>query len=101
MKGKEDEQQTDATSDSTDFPGSAFDDGNELPDGEMAGDRTDEEKVYKYHVHGVKVLKVAQRVQYYDTDGKLVTKSFKYYTRKTLTKQFATLDEFVKKWHAT
>ena len=77
MKGKEDEQQTDATSDSTDFSGSAFDDGNELPDGEMAGDRTDEEKVYKYHVNGVKVLKVAERVQYYDTDGKLVTKSFK------------------------
>ncbi|WP_338401531.1 EcoAI/FtnUII family type I restriction enzme subunit R [Neptunicella marina] len=70
------------------------------PDGEIGGDDwQDEEKVYKYHVNGVKVHKVAERVQYYDTDGKLVTESFKDYTRKTLTKQFATLDEFVRKWN--
>jgi type I restriction enzyme R subunit len=63
------------------------------------GDWTDPEKVNKYHVKGVKVLKVAERVQYYDSDGKLVTESFKDYTRKTLTKQFATLDEFVLRWN--
>jgi type I restriction enzyme R subunit len=101
MKGEEDEEQSDSTNDATDFPESGFDDGNDLPDGEIGGDWTDEEKITKYHVNGVKVLKVAERVQYYDTDGKLVTESFKDYTRKTLTKQFATLDEFVKKWHAT
>jgi type I restriction enzyme R subunit len=63
------------------------------------GGWTDPEKVNKYHVKGVKVLKVAERVQYYDSDGKLVTESFKDYTRKTLTKQFATLDEFVLRWN--
>ncbi|MFQ3199253.1 MAG: type I restriction enzyme R subunit [Paraglaciecola sp.] len=42
-------------------------------------------------------VKVAGRVQYYYTDGKLVTKSFTDYTRKNLTKQFGTLDAFVKK----
>jgi type I restriction enzyme R subunit len=83
---------------------SAYESGNSEPDGPIDGpinsrDWTDPEKVNKYHVNGVKVLKVAERVQYYDSDGKLVTESFKDYTRKTLTKQFATLDDFVRKWH--
>ena len=59
----------------------------------------DENKVSKYHVNGVTVKKVAERVQYYDTDGKLVTESFKDYTRKTIAKQFASLDDFTRKWH--
>jgi type I restriction enzyme R subunit len=67
---------------------------------EIGGDDwQDEEKIHKYHINGVKVSKVAERVQYYDTDGKLVTESFKDYTRKTLNKQFATLDAFVRKWN--
>ena len=56
------------------------------------------EPYIKYHVGGVSVSKVAERVQYYDTDGKLVTESFKDYTRNTVLKQFASLDEFVKSW---
>lgn len=57
-----------------------------------------EEKVNKYHVNGVSVKKLGERVQYYGEDGKLVTESFKDYTRKTLTKTFSSLDEFVKRW---
>ncbi|MCG9697242.1 DEAD/DEAH box helicase family protein [Shewanella sp. Isolate11] len=56
-------------------------------------------KVHKYRVSGVTVSIVAERVQYYDSDGKLVTESFKDYTRKTMAKQFASLDEFVKRWN--
>lgn len=56
-------------------------------------------KMVKYRVSGVTVSKVAERVQYYDTDGKLVTESFKDYTRKTMSKQFSSLDEFVKRWN--
>jgi type I restriction enzyme, R subunit len=55
-------------------------------------------KYVKYHVSGVTVKKIAERVQYYDSDGKLVTESFKDYTRKTIKKQFASLDEFIKRW---
>mgnify|MGYP000533660153 FL=1 len=44
---------------------------------------------------------MAERVQYYDTDGKLVTESFKDYTRKTLAAQFSSLDDFVRKWKDT
>ena len=42
---------------------------------------------------------MAERVQYYDTDGKLVTESFKDYTRKTMHAQFSSLDAFVKRWN--
>jgi type I restriction enzyme R subunit len=59
----------------------------------------DEPKVKKFHVNGVNVKAVAERVQYYDTDGKLVTESFKDYTRKTLARHFASLDEFTKRWN--
>lgn len=59
------------------------------------------DKVNKYHVKDVTVKKIAERVQYYDTDGKLVTESFKDYTKQTLVGQYASLDEFVKKWNAT
>lgn len=62
-------------------------------------DWSDEEKVRKYHVNGVQVKALAERVQYYDADGKLVTESFKDYTRKTMIKEFASLDEFTKRWN--
>ncbi|WP_087693623.1 EcoAI/FtnUII family type I restriction enzme subunit R [Pseudomonas sp. PE-S1G-1] len=56
------------------------------------------EPYVKYRVKGVTVNKIAERVQYYDTDGKLVTESFKDYTRNTVTRQVASLDDFVRKW---
>ena len=59
----------------------------------------DEPKVTKFYVNGVKVKAIAERVQYYDTDGKLVTESFKDYTRKAMAKHFTSLDEFTKRWN--
>lgn len=58
----------------------------------------DEKKNRKFHVNGVAVGVIAQRVQYYDADGKLVTESFKDYTRKTLLKEYASLNDFTRKW---
>jgi type I restriction enzyme R subunit len=66
-------------------------------DGEWQDDDKDDRYI-KYHVSGVTVKKVAERVQYYDTDGKLVTESFKDYTRNTVLKQYASLNDFVKSW---
>ncbi|WP_417552463.1 EcoAI/FtnUII family type I restriction enzme subunit R [Marinomonas fungiae] len=74
------------------------DEPNDGRDYHLTDDWNDEEKVRKFHVKGVKVKTLAERIQYYDTDGKLVTESFKDYTRKTIAKQFTSLDEFVKKW---
>jgi len=67
------------------------------------GEFDDEEgrRVVKYRVAGVTVKKVAERVQYYDTDGKLVTESFKDYTRNTIKKQFASLNDFIKTWQSS
>lgn len=60
----------------------------------------DENKVRKFYVNGVDVKVLAKRVQYYDSDGKLVTESFQDYTRKTMLKdsEYASLDSFVRKW---
>lgn len=52
----------------------------------------------KFHINGVAVSIVGHRVQFYDADGKLVTESFRDYTRKTLLKEYASLDEFIRKW---
>ena len=72
---------------------------NENTGGIDTGDDESSAPRKKYHVSGVIVEKIAERVQYYDTDGKLVTESFKDYTRKTMAKQFASMDEFTKKWN--
>ena len=53
-----------------------------------------------YVVSGVKFTVVAERVQYYDRDGKLITESLKDYTRRTVQEEFATLDEFLTRWRA-
>ena len=58
----------------------------------------DENRYIKFQVTGITVKKIAERVQYYDTDGKLVTESFKDYTRNTILKQYSSLDDFIQKW---
>ena len=57
------------------------------------------EKRIKYVVGGeVSVYVVAERVQYYGPDGKLITESLKDYTRKAVHKEFASLDDFLRRW---
>jgi len=55
----------------------------------------------KYVVSGVTFSVLAERVQYYDKDGKLVTESLHDYTRRTVHEEFASLDDFVKRWAET
>lgn len=56
------------------------------------------QKRKKYYVNNVEVNVISERVQYYDKDGKLVTESLKDYTRKTVQKQYRTLDDFLRRW---
>jgi len=75
---------------------------NPMTESDATDDGTfdEQDKLFvKFHVSGVVVKKIAERVQYYDSDGKLVTESFKDYTKKTVQKQFSSLDDFVKKWN--
>jgi type I restriction enzyme R subunit len=55
-------------------------------------------KRFKYYVADVPVSVVAERVQYYDTNGKLITESLKAYTRKNVRKEFSSLDTFIIRW---
>ena len=84
----------------------------EQPDDNPPGDGTDEpypplppeppgEKRIKYVLDSrTSVYVVAERVQYYGPDGKLITESLKDYTRKAVLKEFSSLDAFLRKWSA-
>jgi type I restriction enzyme R subunit len=52
----------------------------------------------KFIVGDVPVTVIAERVQYYGNDGKLVSESLKDYVRKAVRKEFASLDRFLKVW---
>ena len=53
----------------------------------------------KYVVSGVSVSVVAERVQYYGADGKLVTESLRDYTRRSILDRFHSLDSFLQAWN--
>ena len=52
----------------------------------------------KTYVDGVAVTIVAERVEYLDAYGKLVTESLRDFTKKALRKRFASLDDFLSRW---
>ena len=68
----------------------------------FGGDSPEGEGRIKYVVGAeVSVHVVAERVQYYGPDGKLITESLKDYTRKAVRKEFASLDDFLRRWTDT
>lgn len=68
------------------------DDGDEIIVDPPPGGRT------KYVVSGVQVAVVAERVQYYGRDGKLITESLTDYTKEKVQERYATLDDFLRRW---
>ena len=58
----------------------------------------DNSDVKRYVVADVEVSVSSERVQYYDADGKLITESLKDYTRKTVNQEFASLNDFLRRW---
>lgn len=54
----------------------------------------------KYFVNDVEVSIIAERVQYYDKDGKLITESIVDYSKKNILKEFADLNTFLNKWNS-
>ncbi len=68
-------------------------------DGEFNDDPS--EKRVKYVVGDVDVYVIAERVQYYGPDGKLITESLKDYTRSTVRKDYSSLDDFLLRWTST
>ncbi|MGO7870693.1 EcoAI/FtnUII family type I restriction enzme subunit R [Rhizobium leguminosarum] len=52
----------------------------------------------KVYVDSVSVRVVAERVEYLDANGKLVTESLRDFTKAALLKHFASLDDFLRRW---
>lgn len=52
----------------------------------------------KFVVDDVEVTVIAERIQYLGPDGKLITESLRDYSKKKLTEQFASLDDFLRRW---
>ncbi|MEI7636398.1 MAG: type I restriction-modification enzyme R subunit C-terminal domain-containing protein [Syntrophus sp. (in: bacteria)] len=53
----------------------------------------------KYYINGKPVSVLAERIEYLDENGRLVTESLRDYSKKTLRKRFASLDQFLGRWH--
>lgn len=58
------------------------------------------EGIKKIYVDGVSAIIVAERVEYLDENGKLITESLRDFTKKALKKHFTSLDDFLVKWNS-
>jgi type I restriction enzyme R subunit len=68
-------------------------------DGTEPHDFEENGRPHRYVVGNVPVEVLAERVQYFDANGKLITESLKEYTRKTIAKEFASLNDFLRQWN--
>lgn len=56
------------------------------------------ERQKKIYVDGVGARIVAERIEYLDENGRLVTESLRDFTKSELKKRFASLEDFLKRW---
>lgn len=71
----------------------------EFPDVTIKGDTAEENgKGRKVTVRGVEVTVLKERVQYMGDDGKIITESLRDYTRKSILRNYASLDQFLVTW---
>jgi type I restriction enzyme, R subunit len=54
----------------------------------------------KYYIRGEEVSVIAERVEYLDEYGKLVTETLRDYSKKTLRQHYASLNVFLRRWNA-
>jgi type I restriction enzyme R subunit len=70
------------------------------PPGPPGSGPTGPEARAKIRINGVPVSVLGERVEYLDENGRLVTESLRDYSRKTILKDFASLDDFLRSWKA-
>jgi type I restriction enzyme R subunit len=58
----------------------------------------DEPGVYKIRVSGVPAKIIAERIEYIGPDGNLITESYRDFSRKQIQSEYASLDEFLRRW---
>lgn len=74
------------------------DGGDWLPEGDETEEQSGGKKRIKYVIGDLPIHVIAERVQYYGPDGKLITESLHDYTRACVRKQFTSLDDFLRRW---
>ncbi len=52
----------------------------------------------KYYSQGRPVTVLTERMEYLDENGRLVTESLREYSRKAIRRQYASLDQFLRRW---
>lgn len=77
--------------------GIGSDNGDFGDDGEINGEEGGSGRI-KYVLSDVTVHVIGERVQYYGSEGKLITESLKDYTRKAVRKDYSSLDAFLRTW---
>lgn len=82
----------------TDTPYPPADENLEWTGASESGDDEKGSAIRRYVVANVEVRVASERVQYFDAAGRLITESLKDYTRKTLAKEFSSLDDFLRRW---
>lgn len=72
-----------------------------IPEPDDEDDDEGEGGVQKYRVKGVDVKIIARRVEYLGADGKLITESYRDYSKKHILAEYKSLDDFLSKWSST
>ena len=75
-----------------DPPDDGGDDGDDGDDGGVG--------VQKIRVSGVPAKIINERIEYLGPDGKLITESYRDFTRKQVQSEFASLDDFLQRWNS-
>ena len=70
------------------------------PPGPPGTERPGPEPRRKIRIDGIAVTILLERVEYMDEHGKLVTESLRDYSRKTILKEYASLDDFLRSWNS-
>ncbi|MGB0723685.1 MAG: EcoAI/FtnUII family type I restriction enzme subunit R [Gammaproteobacteria bacterium] len=63
------------------------------------GDIAEPPGVYKVRVSGVEARILNERVEYLGPDGQLITESYRDFSRKQIQSEYASLDDFLKRWN--
>ena len=80
------------------FPGQEGYDSSDSKHDPSDWEQGGEEKPPKYHVKNQPVTVLAERVQFLDANGELITESLVDYTKQQVTQKYATMKEFLRKW---
>ncbi len=66
---------------------------------EPADEIGEEPGAYKIRVSGVPARIINERIEFIGPDGKLVTESYRDFTRKRIRAEYASLDDFLRRWN--